>query len=411
MHYDGVLDYVRKVLENSHIPTHLFEEPFTHIELIDLGLRASLIQDFNKEETFEEFLRSCEEHTLYYFTDDFFCSYVVMQLPNLLKKQYFLIGPFTYAAISRENFFQVSERLNVPPKAIPLMETFYFNLAFISSETQFKNMIGTLADTIWQGSSNYKLRNCVGNLRKVSLSATLNFPELEQLTLSPANIEALEYRYEYEKQFMMAASQGNQPEIDKLLSREDAIKLIPRLQNTLRDYKNYMIILNTLLRKAAEQGAVHPVYLDQLSSRFARQIEELTDISNNRLEKEMFHKYCLLVQNYSVKGYSPVIQKVINQISINLTEGLSLKSLSELCSISAGYLSTMFRKEVGMTLTDYINKKRVDHAILLLNATSLQIQTIAGYCGINDLNYFTRIFKKFQGMTPTKYRELISRSI
>lgn len=411
MHYDSVLTYVRTVLENSHIPAQVFEEPFEHLELIDLGLRTSLRRDFEKEDNFQEFLQTCEENTLYYMTDEFFCSYTAMRLPNPDTKQYLVIGPYTYVEIDKKNFFHIAEQLHVPAEALPLMENFYFNLAFISSETQFKNMIGTLADTIWQGNSNYRLRNCCGNLRRISATDTLSFPESEQLLLTPANIETLEYRYEYENQLMMAVSQGNRQQIDLLLSRENAIRPVPRLSNSLRDYKNYMIILNTLLRKAAEQSAVHPVYLDQLSTRFAKQIEELTSISGNRMEKEMLHKYCLLVQNYSVKGYSPIIQKVINQISINLSENLSLKSLSEFCNISAGYLSTLFKKEVGITLTDYINKKRVDHAILLLNATNLQIQTIAGYCGLNDLNYFTRIFKKFQGMTPKKYRELISRNI
>lgn len=411
MHYDSVLTYVRTVLENSHIPARVFEEPFEQIEQIDSGLRTILRKDFDKEENFAEFLRTCEENTLYYVTDEFLCSYTTMKLPNPETKQYLVIGPYTYVEIDKKNFFKMAEQLHVPAEALPVLENFYYNLAFVTSEAQFKNIIGTLADTIWQGSKNYRLRCCSGNLRRISATDTISFPETDQLLLTPANVETLEYRYDYENQLMMAVSQGNRQQIDLLLSRENAIRPIPRLSNSLRDYKNYMIILNTLLRKAAEQGAVHPVYLDQLSTRFARQIEELTTVSGSHLEKEMLHKYCLLVQNYSVKGYSPIVQKVINQININLTENLSLKTLSEFCCISAGYLSTIFKKEVGMTLTDYINKKRVDHAILLLNATNLQIQTIAGYCGIPDLNYFSRIFKKFQGMTPKKYRELISRNI
>jgi YesN/AraC family two-component response regulator len=78
-------------------------------------------------------------------------------------------------------------------------------------------------------------------------------------------------------------------------------------------------------------------------------------------------------------------------------------------NISAAYLSTLFKKETGVTLTDYVNKRRVDYAIFLLNTTQLQIQTIAGYCGVTDVNYFTRIFKKYHGMTPLKYKELIAK--
>ena len=68
-------------------------------------------------------------------------------------------------------------------------------------------------------------------------------------------------------------------------------------------------------------------------------------------------------------------------------------------------LSTLFKKEMGMRLTDYVNKKRIEHAVFLLNSTSMQIQNIAQYCGIPDVNYFTRILKKYMEKTPTEYRQ------
>lgn len=55
---------------------------------------------------------------------------------------------------------------------------------------------------------------------------------------------------------------------------------------------------------------------------------------------------------------------------------------------------------MGTTLTGYVSKRRVNHAMFLLETTSLQIQTIAQQCGIPDVNYFTRTFKKYAGVTP-----------
>ena len=59
---------------------------------------------------------------------------------------------------------------------------------------------------------------------------------------------------------------------------------------------------------------------------------------------------------------------------------------------------------MGSTLTEYVSRRRVNHAMFLLEATSLQIQTIAHQCGIPDVNYFTRTFKKYAGITPKEYR-------
>ncbi|MDO5348577.1 MAG: helix-turn-helix domain-containing protein [Lachnospiraceae bacterium] len=408
MHYDSVLAYVRKVLSNYHIPTVLYEEPFNQFPLIDLGLRESLFDDFNEREALDTFRQNCAANTLYYFTDSYYCSYVAMLLPNPKKLQYLLIGPYTYIDFNKTNYLTLLEKLNIPSALLPLLENYYYNIAFVQSEVQFKNMIGTLADTIWEDSKNYTIAVVHKNPWCRILNDFTSIPE--QPYLKSVNIQVAEARYAFENQCMQAVSQGNLALIDQLVSGENGIRMIPRLADSLRDYKNYMVIFNTLLRKAAEQGAVHPIYLDQLSSKFAKKIEALTSVTDHSLEREMLHKYCILVRNYSVKGYSPIIQKVVNQINLNLTSDLSLRTLAEMFHISAGYLSTLFHKELGITLTDYVNKKRIEHAILLLNATDLQIQTVAACCGIQDINYFTRIFKKFKGMTPKKYRELITQT-
>lgn len=409
MHYDSVLTYVRKVLKNRHIPTTVYEEPFDEIESIDCGLRESLYKDFNKKEALLHFRSECRANTLYYVTDEYYCSYVCMQLPNPEKEQYFIIGPFTYVDINQKNYFKLLEKLDVPTELLPILKNYYYNIAFVSSETQFKNLITTFSDTLWEGSS-YSVSIVHGSLWNFPYEKEFIDNLEEDPHLLPANMNSVEARYALESQLMQAVSQGNLTLADQLLSSENGIRYIPRLSNTLRDYKNYMIVFNTILRKAAEIGAVHPVYLDQLSSQFARKIEALTSVTEHTIEREMLHKYCLLVRNYSVKGYSPIIQKVINQINLSLTSDLGLSTLSEMFNISAGYLSTLFKKETGTTLTDYVNKKRVEHAIFLLNTTQFQIQTIASYCGIADINYFTRIFKKFTDMTPKKYREMILNS-
>ena len=162
------------------------------------------------------------------------------------------------------------------------------------------------------------------------------------------------------------------------------------------------------MRKAAEAGAVHPLHIDSLSSRYAKKIELAT--STNALislQREMIHKYCLLVKNHSMKGYSLLIRKVLTQIDSDLTANLSLRTQAEHLNINSSYLSTLFKKETGTTLTEYVNRKRIEHAIFLLNTTNLKIQAIAQACGIPDVNYFTKIFKKQIGITPKDYRDNI----
>ena len=179
-----------------------------------------------------------------------------------------------------------------------------------------------------------------------------------------------------------------------------------RLADSVRNRKNYLIILNTLLRKAAEFGEVHPIHIHRLSSEFAQKIENLYTIGDSlELQKDMIRKYCLLVKEHSLKKYSPLVGRVITLISYDLTADLSLKHISSLMNVNASYLSATFKKECGETLTEYVHRKRMEAAAFMLAHSDKQIQTIAEECGILDVNYFIKLFKKQYDITPTQYRE------
>lgn len=94
-------------------------------------------------------------------------------------------------------------------------------------------------------------------------------------------------------------------------------------------------------------------------------------------------------------------------VDTDLTADLSLQHFATELNQNASYLSTLFKKETGEALTDYVNSKRIEHALFLLNTTDLQIQTIANSCGIYDLSYFGKLFKKYVNMSPSAYRSSI----
>ena len=219
-------------------------------------------------------------------------------------------------------------------------------------------------------------------------------------------MQLLEDRYASENRLMQDVSRGLTKQAEAALAESSLKDIEPRHPNSLRNFKNYCIILNTLLRKAAEQGAVHPINIDQLSSTFAHKIEHLhSPVAGKALMQEMVRKYCLLVKNHSMKGYSLLVQKVIARTEADLTADLSLKAHASYLNVNPSYLSTLFKKETGQTLTEFVNQKRIQHVILLLNSTNMQIQTVAQHCGIPDINYFTRMFKKQVGKTPSEYRQ------
>ncbi|MBR2045738.1 MAG: helix-turn-helix transcriptional regulator, partial [Agathobacter sp.] len=176
----------------------------------------------------------------------------------------------------------------------------------------------------------------------------------------------------------------------------------------LRNLKNFSIISNTIFRKAAEQGGVHPIYVDQLSSSIMLRIEEMKRSDNVfDLWSDMIQKYCTLVNTHNTRSYSLPIQKVITRINYDITADLSLNATAEFLNVNPSYLSTLFKKETGYTLTNYVNKKKMEHAAFLLSNTALPVSTIAQLCGVLDDNYFTKLFKRQYNMTPTQFRDSI----
>ena len=125
------------------------------------------------------------------------------------------------------------------------------------------------------------------------------------------------------------------------------------------------------------------------------------------IPSEMIRKYCLLVRSYSLKGYSALTQQALNYIDFNLSEDLSLAYIADKLNVNKKYLSSHFRKEMGETITNYINKKRIRESLKYLGASDLAISDVALRVGMYDLNYYSRVFKQIIGMTPSQYRNMM----
>ena len=84
--------------------------------------------------------------------------------------------------------------------------------------------------------------------------------------------------------------------------------------------------------------------------------------------------------------------------------GINVTSLAKKLNCSSDYLSHLFRRETGMTLTSYIMQLRVMQAKSLLKTTALNVQEVGRAVGYEDPVYFIRVFRKLTGLTPKGYR-------
>lgn len=100
------------------------------------------------------------------------------------------------------------------------------------------------------------------------------------------------------------------------------------------------------------------------------------------------------------------VPKVIAYIEQHYTQELSLQILSQHVHLSKNYLANLFKKETGEGVIDYINKVRLERAKALLRTTELKSSEICVMVGVQDSKYFSKLFKKMEGMTPSEYREM-----
>ncbi len=375
----------------------------------DLGLRQIIGKSMLYGHTLKQRLGEIKEKTIYKSTDFYCCDYVYLLLPNTKPSKLLYIGPFQSTAPSDRELLERCERFGMSLESVDALRNYYSNLPVLPEESHLFVMLYSFAETVFETEDFDVVTLNVGAELDFSSAFSPSKPKTAPVN-SEWNMRVMEERYRYENEIMQAVSRGNIDKVNRLLSNITIFSFERRLDDPLRNLKNYCIVMNTLLRKAAEQGGVHPIYLDKMSSEFARKIEQIPSVAAaQRNIQKYFKSYCMLVRNHSMKSYSSPVRSAVITIDADLSADLSLSALAKQQNISAGYLSTVFKKETGETLTEYVNRRRVQQAERLLKTTNLQIQTIAQHCGILDVHYFSKIFKKRTGLSPKEFRETLSK--
>ncbi len=99
------------------------------------------------------------------------------------------------------------------------------------------------------------------------------------------------------------------------------------------------------------------------------------------------------------------ITKILKFLNKNYHQQIKLKDLSEMFYINKNYACYLFKRYTGMTYSEYLNKIRMEHAREMLVATSYTIAEISDKAGYADYFYFSKLFKKTYGLTPSQYRQ------
>ena len=404
MNYNAELSFLCDTFKKINVQTAIAELARPLSQYTSAILYPLLLQQLD-DRPLSEYMKGLTPNCVYTVMDWLGCNHIYFLLPELQPDAILVIGPYLTEPVTTEKIMEQAELHQIDAREHRRLEQYLTSLPVLPKSSHLHLILSTFFDRIWG----------VGNYSKESVSRDL--PQ-DPAWLLPAfrseeenimmDMALMEERYAHENGLIDAVRQGQTWRIDQLMSRITPHVFEKRVADPVRNLKNYCIITNTLLRKAAEQGGVHPIYIDSLSSSFAQRIELLTSPSvGPAMIVEMAESYCRLVRHHATRQYSAPVQKTMIIIDGDLSAQLSLSQLAGQLNVNSSYLSSLFKKETGSTITDYVTSRRIGHARHLLENTRLQIQTVAQLCGFEDVHYFSKIFKKVAGQTPKQYRQQI----
>lgn len=119
------------------------------------------------------------------------------------------------------------------------------------------------------------------------------------------------------------------------------------------------------------------------------------------LLEELFQE---IIEHKSIHGKKE-IQAAINYIDEHFHEGVTLEEVAEHVHLSPFYLSKLFKKELDVNFVSYVTERKMEKAKELLQSTDMPILNIALELNYQEANYFSKVFKKITGMTPSDFRK------
>lgn len=173
---------------------------------------------------------------------------------------------------------------------------------------------------------------------------------------------------------------------------------------TIRVIRNQLVSLNTLCMVFSFQSNPNPLYFHTVSRHYDTMIETISSREQaDALIREMLNDYCAFSALSDGKTYSESIRKAIWHITADPARKLCLDELAKTLGMSASALSRKFHAETGQTLSQYQTAFRIRTAQRCLRENQDSITQIAYQVGYTDASYFSKVFTKHTGVSPSEY--------
>ena len=215
---------------------------------------------------------------------------------------------------------------------------------------------------------------------------------------------------EVEYSFYNAVSSGDMDYVRKNIKEGDfknpeGMGILSR--NALTNLKYHFVVTVAMITRHCVEAGMELEQAYRLSDFYILKMDSMTTTEDiAALHDNMvldFTGKMLLIKKQSIisKSITMCIEYVYNHIHDRIT----IEDLAAYTDLSPSYLSRLFKKELGISVSDYIREKKIDKAQNLLKYSDFTPVEIANYLSFSSQSHFIQAFEKMVGMTPKKYRD------
>ncbi|MFV0466824.1 MAG: response regulator [Lachnospiraceae bacterium] len=157
------------------------------------------------------------------------------------------------------------------------------------------------------------------------------------------------------------------------------------------------------MKYQARDYVLKPIDFDELHELLQKfLVAKLNEKSKIEIEQILFKKqHERRVPAEECRDRIAIVRQYIEE---HLQEQIQIDQLAEVVHVNSQYLMRLFKQEMGQSIMDYINERKIQTAGKLLKETDYSINFIADCVGCESNSYFTRLFKKYTGLSPSEYR-------
>jgi len=198
---------------------------------------------------------------------------------------------------------------------------------------------------------------------------------------------------------------GDKPEAQRLLEKL-LVDILAKTPDNLDTLKTRMMELVVIISRAVVDGGAELTEVLQLNSLFYKELLEITCSDELCLwAKNMLETFMNYLETNKNQKNQQAIQKAAEFIQKNYRNKLTIEDIAQEVYLSPCYVSRIFKQGLGCTLMEYLTRVRVEKAKIMLKNPKYNVMQVAEESGFEDPGYFTRVFKKLEGVTPSRFKQ------